>query len=96
MYKKRIILDSSNRISDVIDDLKDGEAIQLLEKGKSVRVVITQEEYFKLMAKSNESSGIKVPFDKIKLENEIKNKIKEMDNGFTNHEKNHQQGISEF
>lgn len=98
MFKKKLILDNSNELSNKIKDLKDGEAIQIFEKGQETKVVLTMEDYFRLL--QIKDSTIKehksVPYDPIKLKTEIDQKTKEISNAMNNHDKNKVNGISEF
>lgn len=51
MFKKRINLDDFMGGSNFLSDMKDGDVYQIIQKGKEVKVVMTQEYYFQLMAK---------------------------------------------
>jgi len=50
MFKKTLnITDLKREINDVLGELQGNDALQVVHRGKSIKVIITQERYFKLL-----------------------------------------------
>lgn len=98
MYIKNLIVDDENEISKHIKDLKDDEAIQLYHKDDSVKVIITQEYYFNMLAKlESTNNGLKsTKYNPKHLMKNVKESISSIKKAIYNHEKNKKQGISRF
>ena len=96
MFKKRIIIDSDIEISRQVSDLKDGEAIQLLEKGQSDKVVITMEQYFTLIAKSEKNTEKRTNYNPKDMVSKIVEKEKKIREAFKEHELVKKEGVSSF
>jgi hypothetical protein len=51
MYKKIVNLDEINIGKHLFLEIEDGDVYQIIQKGQDVKVMMTQEYYFQLMAK---------------------------------------------
>ena len=92
MFKKKIVIDRESNLSEIIGEINDKEAVQVLEKGSLAKVIITQEEYFSLLAlKDNNQRTV---YNKDKLVKDFKNISKEYAELYSKHEKNKKNGVS--
>lgn len=96
MYKKKVIIDSDNELTKVLKDLNNEEAIQVWEKGQDVKVIITQEEYFKLLTLKESGNKDRTPYNIKELKRSFDKRMKEIDKAFDKHNKEKNQGISTF
>ena len=55
MYKKTLNFDDINVGKNLFSEIEDGDVYQVIQKGHEVKVVMTQEYYFQLMAKLEKS-----------------------------------------
>jgi hypothetical protein len=51
MYKKTVNLDEINIGKNLFSEIEDGDVYQIIQKGQDVKVMMTQEYYFQIMAK---------------------------------------------
>lgn len=58
MYKKKIDLKDIKLDNSLISDLLDGDVYQITQKGHNVKVIMTQEYFFQLMARLEKIEGI--------------------------------------
>jgi hypothetical protein len=80
MYKKTVNLDENNLGQDLFSEIEDGEVYQIIQKGKDVKVLMTQEYYFQLMAKLEKADGSTrvTTYDSEQLMSDFEKKVKNM------------------
>ena len=57
MYKKTVNWDEVNIGKNLLSEIEDGDVYQIIQKGQDVKVMMTQEYYFQLMAKLEKADG---------------------------------------
>lgn len=69
MYKKKLDLRELISENNLLMDMKDGDVYQLTQQGHDVKVMMTQEYYFQLLAKLEKFEGTKkvVKYDPTEL-----------------------------
>ena len=80
MFKKTISFSDLQSDPSAISDLKNDEVIQVFQSGKDVKVIMTQDHYFNLMARLEkyENSGKTTKYDGEGLLEEFDNKLKQV------------------
>lgn len=82
MFKKTITFSElNNGGTSVAAELKDGEVLQIFHRGSEVKVMMTQEHYFTLLARLEkaENAGKRTSYDPEKLMKSFEEKVRKLD-----------------
>lgn len=98
MFKKTLIIDADKEISKKLKNLEYEDALQVLIKDQSIKVVLTQEYYLHLLAKleQNENNLPVTPFDVDDFQQQFNEELKRADEAISAHDKVSVEGISEY
>lgn len=80
MFKKTLNFSDLKTDSTVVAELKNGEVVQVFHRGHEVKVMMTQDHFFNLMARLEkfENSGKTSKYDVDDLLAEFDNKLKQV------------------
>jgi hypothetical protein len=88
MFKKTLnVTELKREINDLLGDLQGNEALQVVHRGKSIKVVITQERYFKLLGMIDQLSTKSIADDDLvtdsgaSLKQRLRKKLEHSDDG---------------
>ncbi len=80
MFKKTINFSELKSDPTLVSEMKDGEVFQIFHRGQDVKVMMTQEYFFTLMARLEKAEGIskKISYDPEKLMAEFESKVEKL------------------
>ncbi len=78
IYKKTVNWDEINIGKNLFSEIEDGDVYQIIQKGQDVKVMMTQEYYFHLMAKLEKADGSTrvTKYDPEQLMSDFEKKVK--------------------
>ena len=82
IYKKTVNWDEINIGKNLFSEIEDGDVYQIIQKGQDVKVMMTQEYYFHLMAKLEKADGSTrvTKYDPEQLMSDFEKKVKKYTN----------------
>lgn len=81
MFKKTLNYSELKSDSSILTEMKDGDVYQVFHRGQDVKVMMTQEHFFNLMARLDKAEGLdtRVKHDPEEIMNMFDQKMKKLD-----------------
>jgi hypothetical protein len=80
MFKKTLNFSELKSDPNSINEIKDGDVFQVFHRGQDVKVIMTQEHFFNLMARLEKAEGVaqRTAYNPEKLMAEFDNKVEKL------------------
>lgn len=80
MFKKTINFSELKSDTNLVSELKDGDVYQIFHRGQEVKIMMTQEHFFNLMARLEKAEGIakKTSYNPEKLIADFESKVEKL------------------
>jgi hypothetical protein len=77
MFKKTLNFSALKSDPSILSEMKDGDVFQIVHRGSEIKVVMTQEYFFRLMEKVEKAEGVEkvTPYNANKLMKEFESKM---------------------